>query len=343
LMNSVGKSPSLSGENVPRYPGFIPHHAAGGPYLQLQAFSPLLMSTTFMPIEQPEASPKAPAEGDHYQTIGQFYAAIGDGFKYLVEKHGEKWVFGHDTGFQLGDTYFGSGGGHLFKVSTLDSALDAIREITQQGEGAAHPQPPVPGQEPYGGYEHYGPRLDGTYGPILGTPWEMSHYGKFRQLAEGTIPASPTYPMQANPDPNNLEGEFKDLSNLFNMCYTLVLRSLELALGTPTEQFNFFGVAFPVMHFALPPLATLLMQTPLERAADLTLGPTAGPSFQYCEATVSEMVKIAEALQAIQPERGAGYSQRIQYQQLWDQTLGSVLGVLQAIQKDLAHAGDRRL
>src|SRR5262249_35589916 len=73
LLNSTGATPKLSGEYVPRYPGFIPHHAAGGPYIQLQTFSPTLMHTTFMAIEQPEPSPSAPSEGDHFQTIGQFY------------------------------------------------------------------------------------------------------------------------------------------------------------------------------------------------------------------------------------------------------------------------------
>jgi Ferritin-like len=36
LLNSIGTTPKLSGEYVPRHPGFIPHHAAGGPSLQLQ-------------------------------------------------------------------------------------------------------------------------------------------------------------------------------------------------------------------------------------------------------------------------------------------------------------------
>ena len=38
-------------------------------------------------------------------------------------------------------------------------------------------------------------REDGTYGPILGTPWEMSHYYKFQALANGAIPSPTAYPM----------------------------------------------------------------------------------------------------------------------------------------------------
>ena len=36
LMNGIGGQPSLGHEFVPLYPSYIPHHAAGGPYIQLQ-------------------------------------------------------------------------------------------------------------------------------------------------------------------------------------------------------------------------------------------------------------------------------------------------------------------
>lgn len=327
LLNSIGAIPRLSGDAVPQYPTYMPHHAAGGPYIQLQPYSTQLMSSTFMPIEQPEASPRVPAEGDQYQTLGQFYKAIEEGFRNVVDRYGEKEVFGHDTGFQRDDTYFGLGGGHVVVVCGLESALRAINEITEQGEGATTPHPPIPGDDPFGGYEHYGMREDGTYGPILGTPWEMSHYYKFQALANGAIPSPTAYPMQSNPSPDDLEGAVREVSDLFDACYSLVLRGLERAFGKPDENRSFFGVAFPVMHFALPALARLLMQTTLRPQAqenESALGPTAGPAFLVRDQPIEEMVRTAERLLANPPQdRGQAYTP------IWQQSLGQVVQTLQ--------------
>ncbi|MFL6195964.1 MAG: ferritin-like domain-containing protein [Thermoanaerobaculia bacterium] len=332
LLNATGATPKLSGDAVPRYPGYMPHHAAGGPFIQLQPYSVQLMTSTFMPIEQPEASPRVPAEGDNYQTLGQFYKAIAEGFERLVHLHGEKGVFGHDTGFQRKDTDFGNTGGHLIIVRDLESALAAINEITEQGEGATTPHPPIPGDEPFGGHDHYGPRADGTYGPILGTPWEMSHYYKFQGLADGAIPSPAVFPMQANPDPDQLKGKVRELSDLFDSCYALVLRSLERALGSPEQERNFFGIAFPVMHFTLPPLARLLMQTtllPEAQGNDASLGPTAGPAFLVRDERLKEMVRTAAKL-----EKEAPKSRGSAYEQLWQ-------GYLHPVVKALKGAAER--
>lgn len=315
LMNSIGAAPSLAREFVPAYPGFIPHHAAGGPYIQLQRLSPELARTVFMPIEVPETSPHAPAEGDNFKTIGQFYKAIELGFEECVRRYGEEWVFSHDTGFQRGDTYFGTGGGDLLVVHDLETAKAAITEITQQGEGATVPQPPSPGEEPFGGYEYYGERLDGTFGPILGMPWEMSHYRKFQQIATGEVTLPDIYPMRANPSSADLEGPVRRLSELCDACYTLILTSLEKSFNS-TDTPSFFRVAFPVMQVALPSLATLLMQTSLLPPADPTLGPTAGPEFAYRPHSLADMAAEATHLLAHPPDLGPGY------RQLWSRGVG---------------------
>lgn len=312
LKNAIGHVPSTDVEWVTAYPGFIPQHAAGGPFMQLQALSPALARTVFMPIEQPEASPDAPAEGDHFHTIGQFYKAIELGFEACVARYGEQEVFGHDTGFQRGDLYFGAGGGHLVVVHDLTTARQAITEITQQGEGATVPQPPVPYEEPFGGYDHYGERLDGTYGPILGVPWEMSHYRKFQKIADGEVAVPEVYPMRDNPSAADLDGDLRRLSQLFDACYTLILTSLGRVFGSAQGTEQFYGVAFPVMQDALPSLATLLMRTPLKPPADPSLGPAAGPSFVYRPQPVAEMAAEAEYLLGHPPDLGADYRQRWQ-------------------------------
>lgn len=324
LSNAIGGQPSLAEHLIPLYPGYIPHHAAGGPFIQLQPLSPALARSVFMAIEQPEASPRAPAEGDEFETIGQFYKAIEEGFENCFERDPD--LFAHDTGLQRSDTYFGGGGGELVVVHNLESAKRAITEITEQGEGAPHARPPLPGEERFGDLDNYGTRTDGTYGPILGTPWELSHYRKFQQLADGEVPVPETYPMQSNPSSDELEGDFRRLAELFDGCYTLVLAALERSFTKPATEASFFGAAFPVMQSVLPPLATLLMQTPIERRADPDLGPTAGPGFAYRKRAVPALVAEAEHLLAHPP-----HDLGTDYRQAWAEALQATLEQLRAI------------
>ena len=325
LMNSIGGAPSLHPKFIPLYPGYIRHHAAGGPFIQLQALSPALARTVFMAIEQPEASPQAPAEGNHFETIGQFYKAIEEGFANCLER--DPTLFERNTGLQRTDTYFGGGGGRLVIAHNLKSARRAINEITEQGEGATHPQPPVPGEEPDGDFDNYGIRLDGTYGPILGTPWELSHFRKFEQLADGEVAIPPTYPMLPNPSSDRFESPCRELAELFDGCYTLVLLALEQSFAKPATEESFFGVAFPIMQSVLPALASLLMQTPLERGADPSLGPTAGPGFAYRKRPVEALVAETEKLLAYRPDHHLGND----YVQAWTATLQATLDELRAI------------
>jgi hypothetical protein len=155
----------------------------------------------------------------------------------------------------------------------------------------------------------------------------MSHYYKFKALADGSVASPAVYPMQANPSPGDLSGRVRQLSDLSDACYSLVLRALERALGTPDEDRSFFGVAFPVMHFALPPLAQLLMQTTLRPEAqenDAALGPTAGPAFLVNNQPLPAMIQLAEGLLA-DPPRDRGQA----YQQLWQGLLAPVVQTLQ--------------
>ncbi|MFT3776169.1 MAG: LodA/GoxA family CTQ-dependent oxidase [Minicystis sp.] len=294
MLNAVGRSPLVTGDFAPTYPGYMKHHAAGGPFIQIQAYSASLMSVTFMAIEQPEPSPRAPAEGDEFHTLGQFYKAIEEGFVHCVDRYTEKGVFGRDTGFQARDTYFGLGGGHLFEVKNLADAKRAINEIVQQGEGAAFPRAMPEGEDRYGGKDHYGDRPDGTFGPILGTPWEMSHYRKFEKLASAADQPA-VWPMAANPGANVQSGFRADLAKLFDQCYSIMLGALERAFGSAQQQRYFFGAAFPLMQYALAPLANLLVQTPLISGADPSVGPNAGPPFRYRPgATVEAAIASAE-------------------------------------------------
>jgi Ferritin-like len=305
LMNSLGAKPSLDPHFVPRYPGFIPHHAAGGPFIQLAPLTTNVVRSVFMTIEQPEPSPDSPAEGDEFHTIGQFYKAIEEGFRICAERYPD--LFDHDTGFQRKDTFFGGGGGDLLTVHDLPSALLALEEISEQGEGTTSPQPPIPGDERFGDLDHWGARLDGTFGPIVGTPWELSHYRKFQQIADHEVPFPDVHPMQPNPSPEALHGVTRGLSDLFDGCYTLILRALHRSMTSSETESQFFGVAFPLMRSVLPLLATLLMRTPLQPEADPSVGPTAGPAFLYRAESTQELVLSARDLLAHPPDLGTDY------------------------------------
>lgn len=191
LLNAVGGEPELvvppgrGNPFPPRYPAHLSEDAEdGGPYLQLMAASAELFRSTFMRIEQP-AQPDAPPQEAGFSTIGQLYAAIlakfeeydHDTGKYDAARQSERWNFGNS-------------GGTVIIVRDLDSAKRAINEIVEQGEGADMTgelrDPDYRVREPWGQYEYYGPRADGTYGPVLGTPLELSHYFKFKAIADGT-------------------------------------------------------------------------------------------------------------------------------------------------------------
>ena len=317
LLNAIGAYPSLGKKSVPRYPGYMLHHAVGGPRIELQKYSPALARTVFMAIEKPATSRKMPKVGAQFTSVGQFYQAVEQGFETCVKKLGEEKVFSHVRP-QISGTYFGSGGGRLVEVCCLKSVKRAIEEITEQGEGAFFPKPPVSGQEPFGVVEQYGIRpSDKTYGPILGRPWELSHYSKFKKLGRKTGRSPDVYPMRINPSARKFAGLTKDLADLFNGVYTLMLGSLESLFRTGCGDW-FFRVAFPLMRNALEPLAILLMQTPVDGRSGSSKGPTAGPPFAFDPVSEKQLLDLAQRLAAASCEIPGD-------PQLWREKLGAVL------------------
>lgn len=281
LLLAVGGKPTLvNGNFPPKYPTHLSEQARDrGPYLQLMAASRQLIRETFMKIEQP-AQPDAPAQGDKFSTIGQLYLAIIEEFK--------SYKGGYATEKQSTDWNIGNNGGTVIKVVSKDTALQAINEITEQGEGAdvARTLDPQKYQmkQPWGQYEYYGPRVDGTYGPVLGTPLELSHYFKFKALADGTMPLPETYPMAPNPKVGNFKTPLAvELGNLFNGFYSIMVDELQIALQGSREgdRERFFTTVLTLMRTDLPALAAQLMRIPTVPEGSASLGPTAGPPFEY--------------------------------------------------------------
>lgn len=307
LLNAIGGSPKMTGPFAPVYPTFIPYHATGGPFIQLQRASRDLMANTFMQIEQPGVGrPLHEMEdGAAFETIGQFYESIADGFRHCDEHHR---LFIGDMARQQKAAYFGGGGGKIIPVTDLDSALRAIEEIVAQGEGTKG------AYQGYGSDATEGPPPVGSFGQDRKSR-ELAHYFKFAALATGEVEIPETWPMETNFRTSHfgLSKEKKwarDLSDLCNACYVYMLKTMEHALNRPASDAAFFSSSFPLMRSVVTPLGRLLAQTPLRRnnvvedmefdkdAAE-KIAPilvTAGPSFEYVEWSYEQIVETCSAL-----------------------------------------------
>lgn len=272
LLNAIDGRPSFNHEKfIPAYPGFFPF-SDEKIELRLRKFCKESVET-FKAIERP-APAGAPPEADHYQTIGQFYAAIEDGLTYLCRTPAEeKVLFCGNPALQVGpDAYYGAGG-DLLIVTCLDEALEALTIIVEEGEG-------LPGEIADGDH-HYFQQKE-----------EPAHYFRFNQLLAGqyytdhdTPAGGPTgeklhvdwdavYDMAPDPDMHALPrgSDLRARSLAFNSRYSRLLDSLHDAFTGKPEQFT---TAIALMY-QLKYAAKALMQMRLPDSDQ-----TAGPSFQY--------------------------------------------------------------
>jgi len=172
ILNAIGGKPDLTAPGfVPEYPAFLPD-GEDDFKVDLQPFSKDAVKT-FLNIERPGKAPdeaqrvvpmfrkierpgKVPDDaqrmvtrhveqaktlcavpgepGLRFYSIGEFYEEIIRGVHYLYEKLGDD-MFIRDHSRQVTSEYYYSGGGKLFAVTNLESAVAAARLITEQGEG----------------------------------------------------------------------------------------------------------------------------------------------------------------------------------------------------------------
>jgi hypothetical protein len=194
VLNAVGGSPDLTRAGfVPTYPASLPDGEKDFT-VDLQPFSKDAVET-FLKIERPK---KAPDEASRlqprrpmavqllaasvtqpdyqYYSIGEFYAEIGRGLEYLEgeARQNGTTIFTGESARQVKPEYYYSGGGEVIPVDSLESALDAVNLIAEQGEGLG--------------------------GKIYDTEDELAHYFRFEQLKLGKYykvgdnPGEPTGP-----------------------------------------------------------------------------------------------------------------------------------------------------
>jgi hypothetical protein len=310
LLIGVGGKPRFTGKAVPVYPCHPP--AADNlamPWVGLYRASPMVFREVFMRLEAP-APYNAASEGENYTSIGQFYNALEDGLETCVEKLGAASVFQQSPSLrQRSDIYIGKFGGRAIEVRDLAGARQAILEIKQQGEGAVDPIRTMAPLEPWGGYNHYGTRQDGSYGPILGTPFELSHYFRFKRIVDSGI-FPDVYPSLSNPRLVDFTNPVaRRLAIAFNEYYSVMLLSLERAFEVgPPNRDVYLEITLPVMHNFLPRIAELLVTSPAIEEGDPTVGPNAAPTFEYYEgARFHEIFRIAQSLST---QSGSGKESR---------------------------------
>jgi ferritin-like protein len=273
LLNAVGGQPELDTPVLlPAYPHPLPH---GDRSLQidLRPFGPQALEL-FLRIEKPESA-DAPPQSDGYQTIGQFYAAIKAGIVDLCDKLGEDKVFCGDPARQLGELHLRTRSGQGIPVRDLKSAMAALAEIVEQGEGAGLTKV-----------------WDGDRGVLHPDRDEVAHYYRFLELKHGrryqtgdTPQSGPTgeqmsvdfdavLPMRHNPRTADYpEGSaIRVAQQEFNNTYCLLLYMLEDTFnGNPTQMSAAIGIMY-----RLKAQAQALMKMPTGDGHT-----TAGLTFEY--------------------------------------------------------------
>jgi hypothetical protein len=282
VLNAVGGTPEIAGGDwTPRYPTKIPYHQ--GPLeVGLRPFGDIALDT-FLAIENPSyplsdpllasAAASTPRvmtlrrNGEGYRTIGEFYDAIADGLQSLVERLGEKAVFTGQAGRQVGPEHYYASGGRATPVGNQTTALAAITEIVEQGEGEVT----VP---PSG--EKFDPDRD------------LAHFYRFNELRQGRryrvddLPETPTgepvvldleavYPMKPNLRMAEIRThELRRMAEACNAIWSSLLRQLETALtGSPDELREAVGTMFELKYAACE-----LLRVPLPGDAGYHAGPT---------------------------------------------------------------------
>jgi Ferritin-like len=271
LLNAVGGRPVLDSPSLlPGYPRTLPH----GDRSLAVGLVPFDRSAleTFLRIEQP-ASPGAVAEADRYETIGQFYAAIEAGLRLLSEELGEARLFGGDQARQVGTGFPYAGSGQIVQVRDLASALAALAEIVDQGEGTSRTE-----------------IWDGDHQMFDPGHEEVAHYFRLEELRLGrryqagdTRTSGPTgeafdvdweaiHPMRPNQRIAEAEqAAVRVAQQAFNETYCTLLQLLDQAFdGQPAM----LGTSMGAM-FGLKAHAQELLSMPLAG------GQVAGPTFEY--------------------------------------------------------------
>jgi len=276
ITSALGGAPRFGRGNFPIDPGYLP----AGVVVKLAPFNEAVLQH-FIYLERPKDStepdgagfeppvryrraapaPRLTPMGIDYDTVGDFYASLGESVTQFVARVGEKAAFCGDPALQLSADEIDLGGAK--PVICAKTALGAFDAIVRQGEGA---------------------QADS----------EGSHYQKFaairreyRVLKEANSGFQPAFPAAVNPvlrRPPRPEGRVwienenaAQCVDIANAAYGLMIRIVAYSYGVPRPAPA--KAAAVDLGISLMKAMTLLA----ERAARLP----AGPSNPECHAGVT--------------------------------------------------------
>lgn len=156
VLNALGGKPALNAPGfLPVYPGPLPMAISDGLIVGLEPYSPDLVKSTFMEIEEPEDPIQIPlvnrmtgpmaftSSSPTFATIGEFYAAL----IHKINDLGDA-VFTGDPSRQLrSPNWFGD---RLVAIESAEDAVQALTVLVEEGEGT--PASPL---DPDGDFAHY--------------------------------------------------------------------------------------------------------------------------------------------------------------------------------------------
>lgn len=285
ITSALGGAPRFGRGNFPLDPGLLP----AGIVVKLAPFSEEVLQH-FIHLERPHGSDEPEGKGFaperqfmrgvdgarltpmgiDYDTVGEFYAAIGRDLQALADQLGEAEAFCGDPARQLGAAETRLPG--VAKVRCLKTALEAFDSIVAQGEGApshtgdSHFQKFVAIRTEYAALREarpgFAPAFPAAHNPVLRRP----------PLPEGRVWIEDTEAIRT--------------VDLGNACYQLMLRLMAYAYAIPGPNPN---KAFAVdAGISLMKIVAMLG----ERAARLPSGPSnpgchAGLSFTMLRDTAA--------------------------------------------------------
>lgn len=268
ILNALGGVPGIDRpEFIPRYPGPLPGSVDTSLTVRLQRLSLDAVESVFMSIEEPEDPlefPRGIADAGHL-TIGQFYDAI----RKQIEAAGD----GAFVGDKARQMTTGVGGVELVPITDVATAVAAIEEIVEQGEGTS--TSPLDFE---GDIAHYYRFAEIRHGrklvPNPDAPPDPGPDEKYAYTGD-PIPFEPegVNPVVADPSAAGYRAGTKArrLNDTFNYTYTAVLRSLHETFDGRPEK----------IRTAIGAMEACRGQAHEMMSHDLGDGTTAGPSFEY--------------------------------------------------------------
>jgi hypothetical protein len=226
ILRAIGATPRVTA-HLMTYPAPLPGHTTRPPYAYDVGLGPLSPATiaTFMQIEMPEWSEDpARLKAGGWLTLGAFYREVAR------QLEGASFMGGRQLPADQNP-----GAGRMIDVTDLQTALDALETIIDQGEG------------------HKPKRKD----PAVqqdDDDHEVAHYYQFEAIAgylsSGLIdPERDLYAVIDGPEVGMYTPEQRAANDRFNAAYSALLRSLQAmfdspsprAFGDPTDQMAKLG------------------------------------------------------------------------------------------------------